>query len=91
MSSLNMISRAIESSFSWQTKASDSIKGKSSFYMICLFRVDGAGILRHARDIRKIYEGQSFDKDKGKWWGNYQFNDAVVFNDCKGSINCLNA
>ena len=53
--------------------------------MICLFRVAGAGISEHARGIRKIYESQSFDKDKGKWWGNYQINDAVVLNDFKGS------
>ena len=48
--------------------------------MICLFRVS-----RHASDIRKIFEGQSIYKDKGKWWGNYQINDLVVFNDFKGS------
>ena len=53
--------------------------------MIYLFRVPGAGLSRHASDIRKIYEGQSFYKDKGKWWGNYQINDLVVFNDFKGS------
>ena len=35
-------------------------------------------------DIRKIYEGQSFYKDKGKWWGKYQVNDLAVFNDIKG-------
>ena len=57
----------------------------SSFSMICLLRVPGAGLSRNASDIRKIYEGQSFYKDKGKWWGNYQINDLVVFNDFKGS------
>ena len=53
--------------------------------MICLFRVPGAGLRRHADNIRKIYEGQSFYKDKDKWWGNCQINDLVVFNDFKGS------
>ena len=57
----------------------------SSFSMICLFRVAGAGLRRHSSDIRKICEGQSFYKDKGTWWGNYQINDLVVFNDFKGS------
>ena len=57
----------------------------SSFSVICLFRVAGAGLTRHASDIKKIYEGQSFYKDKGKWWGNYQINDLVVFNNFKGS------
>ena len=57
----------------------------SSFSMIYLFRGPGAGLSRHASDIRKIYEGQSFYKDKGKWWGNCQINDLVVFNDFKGS------
>ena len=55
----------------------------SSFPMICFFRVPGAGLSRHASDIRKIYEGQSFYKGNGKWWGNYQINDLVVFNDFK--------
>ena len=31
------------------------------------------------------YKSQSFYKDKGKCWGNYQINDLVVFNDFKGS------
>ena len=53
--------------------------------IICIFRVPGAGISRHANDIRKIYEGQSFYKGKGKWWDNYKINDFVVFNDFKGS------
>ena len=53
----------------------------SSFCMICLFRVLGVGLSRHASDIRKIYEGQSI----GKWWGNYQINDLVVFTDFNGS------
>ena len=57
----------------------------SSFSIICLFRVPGAGLSRHASEIRKIYEGQSFYKDKGKWWGNYQINDLVVFKNFKGS------
>ena len=57
----------------------------SSFSIICLLRVPGAGLSRHASDIRKVYESQSFYKDKGKWWGNYQINDLVVFNDFKGS------
>ena len=57
----------------------------SSFSMICLYRVPGARLSRHAGDIRKIYKGQSLYKDKGKWWGNYQINDLVVFNDFKGS------
>ena len=49
---------------------------------------------------RKIYEGLSFYKDKSKWWGSYQINDLVVFNDFKGSdyhlperlklLDCLN-
>ena len=56
-----------------------------SFSMTCLFRVPGAGLSRHASDIRKIYESQSFCQDNGKWWGNYQINDLVVFNDFKGS------
>ena len=34
----------------------------SSFPMICLFKVPGARLSRHAIDIRKIYEGQSFKK-----------------------------
>ena len=53
--------------------------------MISLLRVTGAGLSRHASVITKIYEGHSFYKDKGKWWGNYQINDLVVFNDFKGS------
>ena len=57
----------------------------SSFPMICLFRVPGAGLSRHAIDIRKICEGQSFYKDEGKWWANYQIDDLAVFNDFKGS------
>ena len=57
----------------------------SSFSMICLFRVPGAELSRHAGDIRKICKGQPLYKDKGKWWGNYQINDLVVFNDFKGS------
>ena len=57
----------------------------SSFSMICLFRVPGAGLSRNASDIRKIYENQSFYKDNGKWWSNYQINDLVAFNDFKGS------
>ena len=57
----------------------------SSFSTICLFRVPAAGLSRHASDIKKIYEDQSFYKDKDKWWGNYQINDLVVFNDFKGS------
>ena len=57
----------------------------SSFSMICLFRFPGPGLSRHASDMRKIYKGQSIYKDKGKWWGNYQINDLVVFNDFKGS------
>ena len=42
----------------------------SSFSMISLSKVPGAGPLRHASN-RKIEEGQSFYKDKGKWWANY--------------------
>ena len=57
----------------------------SSFSMICLTRVPGAGLSRHASDIRKIYVGQSFYKDKGKCWANYQINDLMVFSDFKGS------
>ena len=53
--------------------------------MIFLFREPGAGLSRHASYIRKIYEAQSIYKDKGKSWGNYQFNDLMVFNDFKGS------
>ena len=56
-----------------------------SFSKICLFRVPGAGLSRHASDIRKIYKGQSFYKDEGKWWGNYEINDLLDFNDFKGS------
>ena len=56
-----------------------------SFPMICLFSVPGAAVSRHASDIREIYKGQSFYKDKGKWWGNYQINDLVVFNNFKVS------
>ena len=62
------------------------MRGISSFSMICFFRVPGAGLSRHDSDIRKIYEGQSIYKDKGKWWGNYQVNNLVVFNDFKGSV-----
>ena len=56
----------------------------SSFSMICLFRVPGAGLSRNASNIRKICENQSFYKGNGKWWGNYQINDLVFFNDFKG-------
>ena len=42
----------------------------SSFSMISLSKVPGAGPLRHASN-RKIEEGQSFHKDKGKWWAKY--------------------
>ena len=35
--------------------------------------------------LGKYNKGQSLYKDKGKWWGNYQINDLVVFNDFKGS------
>ena len=34
--------------------------------IIWIFRVPGSGVSRHANDIRKIYEGQSFYKGKGK-------------------------
>ena len=57
----------------------------SFFSMICLFRAPGAGLSRHASDIRKICESQSFYKDNSKWWGNYQIKDLVVFSDFKGS------
>ena len=57
----------------------------SSFSMMCLFRVPGAGLSRHDSDIWKIDEGQSIYKGKGKWWGNYQINDLVVFNNFTGS------
>ena len=53
--------------------------------MISLFRVPDPGLSRHDSDIREIKEGQSFYKDKGKWWANYEINDLVVFNDFKGS------
>ena len=56
-----------------------------SFSMIYPLRIPGAGLSRHASDIRKVYEGQSFYKDKGKWWANYQINGLVVFKDFKGS------
>ena len=59
--------------------------------MTCLFRVPGAGISRHASDIRKIYQGQSFYKDKGKWRLNYQINEMRSSTTLKGlTINCLN-
>ena len=32
--------------------------------VISLFGVPNFGITKHARDIRKIYEGQSFYKDR---------------------------
>ena len=51
--------------------------------MICLFRVPGAELSEHVSDIRKIYKDHY--KGKGKWSGNYQINDLVVFNDFKGS------
>ena len=35
--------------------------------MICLSRESGVEISRHASDIRKICQYQSFYKDKGKW------------------------
>ena len=35
--------------------------------------------------LAKIYEGQSFYKDKGKWCCNYQINDLVIFNHLQGS------
>ena len=38
----------------------------------------------NATYIRKIYEGQSLYKNTCKWWGNYEINDPVVFNDFKG-------
>ena len=58
-----------------QTIASLSSEGN-----VLLFRVPGVRLSRHASDTRKIYEGQSFYKDKGKWWGNYQINDLVLCN-----------
>ena len=62
-----MSSRAIESNFSWITlKQVNPVREVSSFSMICLFRVPGAGLSRYASDIRKIYEDQSFYKDNGK-------------------------
>ena len=36
--------------------------------MICLSRESGVEISRHASDIRKICQYQSFYKDNGKWW-----------------------
>ena len=87
MSRLNMSSRAIESSFSWfRLKQAIPVSEMSSLSVICLFRVPGAGLSRHASDVRKIYEGQSFYKDNGKWWGNYQINDLVVFNGFKSGV-----
>ena len=81
-----MSSRAVESSFSWlRLKQAIPVREISSFSVICLFRVLGAGLLRHASDIRKRCEGQSVYKDKVKWWGNYQINDLVVFNKFDGS------
>ena len=56
----------------------------SSFPMICLVSVPGAGLSRHNNYIRKIC-GQSFYKNKGKWWANYQINDLVIFNNFKES------
>ena len=53
--------------------------------MICLFRVPGVKISRHASGIRKKYYRQSFYKGKGKWWSNYQISDAAIFDDFKGS------
>ena len=62
-----MSSRAIESNFSWITlKQVIPVREVSSFSMICLFRVPGAGLSRYASDIRKIYEDQPFYKDNGK-------------------------
>ena len=62
-----MSSRAIESNFSWITlKQVIPVREVSSFSMICLFRVPGAGLSRYASDTRKIYENQSFYKDNGK-------------------------
>ena len=90
MNRLNMSSRAIESSFSWlRLKQGIPVKEISSFSMVCLFRVPGTGISRHANDITKIHEGQSFYKGKGKWWGNYQINHVVVVNDFKKSDHQL--
>ena len=61
------------------------MRESSSFSMIFLYREPGAGLSRHASDIRKIRKGHSIYKDKGKWWSNYQINYLVVFNDFKGS------
>ena len=62
-----MSSRAIESSFSQiRLQQTIPVREMSSFPMICIFRVPGTGLSRHASDIRKIYESESFYKDKGK-------------------------
>ena len=80
-----MSSRAIESSFSFlRLLQAIPVREMSSFSMISLFIVPGAGLSRHISDIRKIQEDWSFYKDKGKWWAKYQINDLVVFNDFKG-------
>ena len=56
MSRLYMSSRAIESSFSWlRLWQVIPVRDISSFSMICLFRVPGAGLSRHASDIKNIY------------------------------------
>ena len=59
--------------------------------MIYLFGVPDFGITRHASDIRKIYEGQSFYIDRGKCWGNHQLMMLRSGKIFKGmTINCLN-
>ena len=35
--------------------------------------------------LGKYTKVSRFIKTKGKWWGNYQINDLVVFNNFKGS------
>ena len=72
-----MSSRAIESSFCWvRIYQAISVREMSSFSMTSLFRVPGAGLSRHASNIKKISH-----KDKGKWWANYQIN--VVLTSCR--------
>ena len=75
ISRLNMSSRAIESIFS-------SVRPQQA---VPVREISEAGLSRHASDIKKIYEDLSIYIDKGKWWGSYQINDLVVFNDFKTS------
>ena len=57
----------------------------SSFSLIRIFRVPGAGLSRHAGELGKYMKVSRFIKIRLNGGATTKFYDHVVFNDFKGS------